>query len=362
MSGSMSKTEIEDVLSSIRRLVTEEQFQQQRPVARSSDKLVLTPALRIDPVLSDVRQPSQGAEPLSLGAEQKVDLAASAAHQAAAALEAALMGHRDDWEPEGTEPVPSLRSNIDWDFPEGDDATDMTGPASPAPADEDLADHRPILAEAPILAEPPIPAEPPILAEAPVPVEAPILAEAPAAMAVDSAPEDDIYWDEYLAVHRSTPLLAAEQAESWHPVPDPVAEPPADLSGSSGFADAPHDQPVAATGPEPAPEAEGLPQPLSAPPAQALDATGQGDGDPPAALLSDRRAEAAVFDRPLDDGPTGAAQQDAATGTDDAQLRDLIRDVLREELQGDLGQRITRNIRKLVRAELARALTVRDLT
>jgi hypothetical protein len=69
-----------------------------------------------------------------------------------------------------------------------------------------------------------------------------------------------------------------------------------------------------------------------------------------------------VFDRPLDDGPTGAALQDAATGTDDAQLRDLIRDVLREELQGDLGQRITRNIRKLVRAELARALTVRDLT
>ncbi|MFY8145239.1 MAG: hypothetical protein ACOVME_01450, partial [Rhodobacter sp.] len=205
----MSKTEIEDVLSSIRRLVTEEQFQQQRPVARSSDKLVLTPALRIDPALADVRQPSQAAEPLSLGAEQKVDLAASAAHQAAAALEAALMGHRDDWEPEGTEPVPSLRSSIDWDFPEGDDATDMTGPASPAAADEDLADHRPILAEAPILAEPPIPAEPPILAEAPVPVEAPILAEAPAAMAVDSAPEDDIYWDDYLAVHRSTPLLEA---------------------------------------------------------------------------------------------------------------------------------------------------------
>jgi hypothetical protein len=362
MSGSMSKSEIEDVLSSIRRLVTEEQLQQQRPAARSSDKLVLTPALRIDPALSDVRQPPQAAEPLSPVAEQKVDLAASAAHQAAAALEAALMGHRDDWEPEGTEPVPSLRSSIDWDFPDGDDAAEMTGPASPAPAVEDFADHRPILAEPPIPAEPPALAEPPIPAEAPALAEPPVPAEAPAAMAVDSAPEDDIYWDDYLAVHRSTPLLAAEQAESWHPVPDPVAEPPAGLSGSSGIADAPPGLAAAETWPEPAPEAEGLPQTVPPLPAEALDASGQGDGDQPAALPSGQSAGADVLGRPPDDGPTGAAMQDAAPGTDDALLRDLIRDVLREELQGDLGQRITRNIRKLVRAELARALTVRDLT
>ena len=46
---------------------------------------------------------------------------------------------------------------------------------------------------------------------------------------------------------------------------------------------------------------------------------------------------------------------------DEALLRELIRDVLREELQGDLGERITRNVRKLIRAELARALTARDL-
>ncbi len=46
---------------------------------------------------------------------------------------------------------------------------------------------------------------------------------------------------------------------------------------------------------------------------------------------------------------------------DEAMLRDLVRDVLREELQGPLGERITRNIRKLVRAEVNRALTTRDL-
>lgn len=37
-------------------------------------------------------------------------------------------------------------------------------------------------------------------------------------------------------------------------------------------------------------------------------------------------------------------------------LRELIVQVLREELQGPLGERITRNVRKLVRQEIARAL------
>jgi len=46
---------------------------------------------------------------------------------------------------------------------------------------------------------------------------------------------------------------------------------------------------------------------------------------------------------------------------DEDVLRDLVRDLIREELQGHLGERITRNIRKLVRAEIARALTVADL-
>ena len=37
-----------------------------------------------------------------------------------------------------------------------------------------------------------------------------------------------------------------------------------------------------------------------------------------------------------------------------------VRDIIREELQGALGERITRNVRKLVRAEIARAMAVRD--
>lgn len=45
---------------------------------------------------------------------------------------------------------------------------------------------------------------------------------------------------------------------------------------------------------------------------------------------------------------------------DEQVLRDLVRDILREELQGALGERITRNVRKLVRAEIARAMALRD--
>lgn len=44
-----------------------------------------------------------------------------------------------------------------------------------------------------------------------------------------------------------------------------------------------------------------------------------------------------------------------------AELHALVRAMVREELQGNLGERITRNVRKLVRAEINRALAARDL-
>ena len=46
---------------------------------------------------------------------------------------------------------------------------------------------------------------------------------------------------------------------------------------------------------------------------------------------------------------------------DEEVLRDLVRDLIREELQGGLGERITRNVRKLVRSEIARALATQEI-
>ena len=53
-------------------------------------------------------------------------------------------------------------------------------------------------------------------------------------------------------------------------------------------------------------------------------------------------------------GPVGGSE------LDEEALRSLIADVVREELQGALGERFTRNVRKLVRREIQRALTAQD--
>lgn len=46
---------------------------------------------------------------------------------------------------------------------------------------------------------------------------------------------------------------------------------------------------------------------------------------------------------------------------DEKILRDLVAEIVRSELQGALGERITQNLRKLVRREIHRALAARDL-
>ena len=46
---------------------------------------------------------------------------------------------------------------------------------------------------------------------------------------------------------------------------------------------------------------------------------------------------------------------------DEEALRDMVAEIVRQELQGSLGERITRNVRKLVRREIHRALAAREL-
>jgi hypothetical protein len=51
----------------------------------------------------------------------------------------------------------------------------------------------------------------------------------------------------------------------------------------------------------------------------------------------------------------------ATLASDPDALRALVAEVVREELAGELGERITRNLRKLVQREIARALAEREL-
>jgi len=77
-----------------------------------------------------------------------------------------------------------------------------------------------------------------------------------------------------------------------------------------------------------------------------------------------RRAESRVPGAGHEDGAHREAENTfAAEGEavlDEAALRDLVAEIVREELMGTLGERITRNVRKLVRREIHRALNSQD--
>ena len=78
--------------------------------------------------------------------------------------------------------------------------------------------------------------------------------------------------------------------------------------------------------------------------------------------------ENAVSDQPTSHGaskpgePGSAAPTSNARELDEGMLRDVVADVVREELRGALGERITRNVRKLVRSEINRAVEATRLT
>ena len=54
--------------------------------------------------------------------------------------------------------------------------------------------------------------------------------------------------------------------------------------------------------------------------------------------------------------------ENAMVGLDEAQLRVLVRGMVRSELQGDLGVRMSRNIRKVLRTEIAKALSLHGIS
>lgn len=63
----------------------------------------------------------------------------------------------------------------------------------------------------------------------------------------------------------------------------------------------------------------------------------------------------------LADSPEGDRLSDLDEAViDEETLRDLVAEIVRQELTGTLGERITRNVRKLVRREIHRAMLTRD--
>lgn len=302
MSERLSSVEIEDVLSSIRRLVSEDL----RPGAKAADpqaaatpapapapeagvgKLVLTPALRIG-----TEAGSDPAEPAEAGFQSVRSARLKPMPQA---------GYAED---EEDLPPPSAQGDADWfKFSSTAEEGDVVrAEADPATAPSDTLELGKPAAEGDVLAG-------------------------------DAAPE--------AAAFDADPGPAT--SEDWLP------EEEAATAAEDAFA-----------------EEAGMPEPED--PAQAPYWTRPDPVDPAPQAAEDwaDMAEAEIRRELEEEAETSAfARFDAdAVGDDDRQfdeemLRDLVRDIIREELQGALGERITRNVRKLVRAEIARALAVRD--
>ncbi len=276
MSEPLSSTEIEDVLSSIRRLVSDDMRPAPKLAVAAGDKLILTPALRVvqteaelpDPVAAPM--PAVVADPLPMFVavprsnlmNAPLDTPRSGLGDVVASVGAAVDASPDDWEAEigDSAPQPDMALANPWSLPAEDALEDV--PDEPLTADEDDAaphDHFEYHA-----------------AETAAPSQTPAWAQ-----------EDEIAQDDEAA---AAPLHGTVE-------PDPV------------WADA---------------------------------------------------AEASVLAALAEPDAADDDSFDQAMRFDEDVLRELVRDMLREELAGKMGERITRNIRKLVRAEIARALAAQE--
>lgn len=311
MSDPVSNAEIEDVLSSIRRLVstadrndeaTADAQETQADTTDTERRLVLTPSLRVDHTDDDAAATEAGeSDPAGtdmLVAEEVWQFRHNA-HDEDAQIDAPddgdASGHDDDTSQRADDEAPA-----DPDQPDevGDDITqdDAGADTDDAPASAALEDR---------------------------------IAEVEAAVAArdDQWEPDGESGDEYSG--------SAVSPMAWEDyAPEPAEDEDASESGPSEEAEA-------VAGPEaPRPEEP------------------QDDSEPE----RPDHAEDDMESRDFQDDDTPLWQDERADAyLDEEALRDMVSEIVRQELQGALGERITRNVRKLVRREIHRALSSHEL-
>ena len=158
----------------------------------------------------------------------------------------------------------------------------------------------------------------------------------------DAAPTDD--WEEVTLEDRIAELEAAVASSDEEYEPDgSEVEASAPAMDLSAFEDDTFElSPEHAVAPEP--EAEAVAEPEVAE-----------MGDDPVEEAEEEPAEATS-----EASEDNVFEDDLSEVFDEEMLRDLVSEFVRKELQGELGERITRNVRKLVRREINRALAARD--
>ena len=308
MTDAMSRREIEDVLSSIRRLVSHDvaptspfvSAAQSGSQAGSAtgEKLLLTSALRVD---------GPGAAPQ---ADRGPDSPSPAVSDARS----------------GAGPMPFGPGA------QGDDA--------PAGAGQDAA-------------------LPGLSAKSCRPAQDALPAQSDAAQASADLPPED---GEMRFAPHSPSLLARISGASLRPEAEPDLSRPMDaMRGRGGMA--PHDAATISHDREGAFAEAPLPNPQTTDPTSSLAPPSAQNVEDGALESTLARLEELLAGAVRDDTKAGGARDDAERPEDlidEGVLYQLVAHIVRQELQGELGEKITRNIRKLVRAEVARELQLRQ--
>mgnify|MGYP001791026682 FL=1 len=291
MSDPVTNVEIEDVLSSIRKLVSDDPGPSEKGLSATApapDRLVLTPDFRVqdDPASDAKAESDEGDLYVEPVPEDTVQLAKEDAVEDDAV---ALFDEADD--------------ALDFDAELSEEF--VQNPSSEPEVDDD---------------------------------EAPMIEDAPS-----EQPESDIVGimaanDPLASRIAELETAVAQQSESWDPdgIDESDENTPAALE--SNVSDlwetvSPEDIPASVPSEDPLLEAEEDPE----------------DED---------RPEDAAPDAKNDTFEAFVTEDDAML--DEDALRDMVSELVRQELQGALGARITRNVRKLVRREIHRIMDSKD--
>lgn len=350
MSDSASRKDVEDVLSSVRRLVSNETPRNRRPdLPEGPGALVLTDAQRVE------KPAAKG--PVARSLEDRI-----------AELEAAVSSRDDEYEPDGSEDQAQHRPDrIVYSRPPRDDEDRK------ARGDALRLNRLSLVESGTPQAEPEThdddpPAESPrarfrharrAASADPGGADAPEQ-EAPMAENVTDAPDEKTA--EVRPFHDPDDMVGRFEARM-----DGDDLPPPPGPGHNGFSERlePYEASLGAEPETSAPATDELAQMEQADDADFEAALSEAVARPAdkgrAAPVTGDAIEGASSNDAEAAPPSASATAESPDDIDEDLLRPLVAKLIREELQGELGERITRNVRKLVRREILRAINSREL-
>lgn len=354
MSDPAANFEIEDVLSSIRRLVSEETRTGKPATSKTSGKrvgrLVLTPALRVSDPIEDVAQdkaqeaPKPMADPAAPWKDPEARLFD------AGPVEEAPSAPEGDVPPEfRSERSAATTGDTESEAPADVDDTESDAPA-PGIGPLEITDHFEFIDQHSTHVLPPEKLPDPVQDE-------------------DAAEERELSED-----HAGTADTQHETDASGEADRPEMAEPDAASLKSDELASKIEALETAICRSEEEWEPDGSSdEPYSGTRVERLDwskgdAIGQDHDDLSAPVSKPGQSDSSeqptvdkatlVQEEPVERGEKLAS---GAGAIDEDALRELVAEIVRQELQGALGERITRNVRKLVRREIHRALSAQSL-